>query len=412
MVEIAAVPERPARRWPQDLLDVRAVRRNGWRPHPFRQFVLKVHSRCNLSCSYCYIYHQADQGWRAQPTQMSKGTLVAAAERIAEHAHRHELPDVHVVFHGGEPLLAGLEFLSFAISTLRRTVPADVGLTFHIQTNGVLLDWEVVYCLAEAGVKVGISLDGGVEQQNQHRSSLGGRHHFKSIIDNVRLLGSPRFRESFSGILCVVDLDCDPIEVYESLLDLRPPALDFLLPHGNWSSPPEGRGNGEAGTPYADWLVDVFDRWYDAPAQETEVRLFQEIIGLLLGGSSRVESVGLTPSTVIVIETDGSLEQVDALKSTYHGAAATGLNVRDHHLDTALEHPGVVARQVGRLALADECQNCRIRDVCGGGYYPHRYRAESGFRNPSVYCPDLLELITHIQTRVMTDLARRKGGKQ
>ena len=43
--------------------------------------------------------------------------------------------------------------------------------------------------------------------------------------------------------------------------------------------------------------------------------------------------------------------------------------------------------------------------ICGGGLYPHRYRAGSGFRHPSVYCADLLRLITHVRDRVRGDLA-------
>src|SRR5262249_15228527 len=78
-----------------------------WRPPPIRQFVLKVHSRCNLACDYCYVYRMADQTWRDQPLAMSRETLRLAADRIAEHAARHRLSRVGVVLHGGEPLLAG-----------------------------------------------------------------------------------------------------------------------------------------------------------------------------------------------------------------------------------------------------------------------------------------------------------------
>jgi uncharacterized protein len=35
--------------WPASL-DLLELRRSGWRPTPFRQFVLKLHSRCNLAC--------------------------------------------------------------------------------------------------------------------------------------------------------------------------------------------------------------------------------------------------------------------------------------------------------------------------------------------------------------------------
>jgi uncharacterized protein len=43
-------------------------------------------------------------------------------------------------------------------------------------------------------------------------------------------------------------------------------------------------------------------------------------------------------------------------------------------------------------------------EICGGGLYPHRYRDGEGFRHPSVYCPDLLRLITHVRNRVLADL--------
>src|ERR1043166_2879062 len=55
----------PGSEWPAGL-DIRGLLEQGWRPTPFREFVLKVHSRCNLTCDYCYIYEMADQSWRAQ----------------------------------------------------------------------------------------------------------------------------------------------------------------------------------------------------------------------------------------------------------------------------------------------------------------------------------------------------------
>jgi uncharacterized protein len=168
-----------------------------------------------------------------------------------------------------------------------------------------------------------------------------------------------------------------------------------------------------AGTdaPYGDWLVAAFDRWYDVPERETEVRLFAEIIHLVLGGASRSEQVGLSPAALIVVDTDGSLEQVDTLRSAYHGAAATNLNVRTHAFDAALRHPAVAARQLGLDGLGPECQDCDIRRICGGGYYPHRYREGSGFRHSSVFCRDLTRLIRHIHGRVRTDVAALLGGR-
>ncbi len=40
------------------------------------------------------------------------------------------------------------------------------------------------------------------------------------------------------------------------------------------------------------------------------------------------------------------------------------------------------------------------------GHYAHRYRRGTGFRNRSVYCADLARIITHVRSRVTTDLQR------
>jgi uncharacterized protein len=42
-----------------------------------------------------------------------------------------------------------------------------------------------------------------------------------------------------------------------------------------------------------------------------------------------------------------------------------------------------------------------VVNICGGGYYPHRYSKILEFDNPSVYCEDLYKLITHIEDAVI-----------
>jgi uncharacterized protein len=128
---------------------------------------------------------------------------------------------------------------------------------------------------------------------------------------------------------------------------------------------------------------------------------------VMLGGAAATEMIGLSAARLAVIETDGAIEQADTLKVAYHGAPGTGLHVTTDHLDAALLLPGVAARQLGEQALSAECRRCRIRRVCGGGLYAHRYRAGTGFANPSVYCPDLMRLIDHIHATVRADINSR-----
>jgi uncharacterized protein len=382
--------------WPLLDLDVAAVRAAGYSAVPFRQFILKVHSRCNLSCSYCYVYEMADQAWRELPRRMSQPVAAKTVERIAEHAEKHGLTSVDVILHGGEPLLAGAGWLASLVGSLRAQVPARVNVA--VQTNGTLLDRPLLRTLQSLGVMIGVSLDGDAEATGRHRRYANGRNSFDAVADGLDLLQSPEFRDCYSGILCTVDIGNDPVATYESLLKFSPPALDLLLPHANWSSPASGTG-------YADWLISVFERWYRAPRQETRIRLFSELIQLVLGQPGAVEGLGLLPSTLIVVDTDGSIKQLDSLSSTYPGAADTGLHVASSSFDDALDHPTTVARQIGAEALSPKCRACEVMEICGGGLYPHRFRNGTGFQNPSVYCDDLLRLITHVRDRLVADLS-------
>jgi len=335
---------------------------------------------------------------------MSSAVVRQAAERIAEHAGTHSLDEVRIILHGGEPLLAGKAFLRDLHASITAALSKPTVASFGMQTNAVRLNHQLIELCAELRMTVGISLDGDREANNRHRRFRNDRSSSDQVVAAIARLLHSDHPELFSGILCTIDVANDPVATYEHLVGLGAPAVDFLLPHGNWTDPPPAWGGADA-TPHADWLIAIFDRWFDAPRREVRVRYFEEIINVLLGGRSQVETIGLTPATLVVIETNGAIEQVDALKSAFDGAAATGLSVFDSSFDDALRSPGMAARQLGAASLAPACQACRYRSVCGGGYYPHRYRRGSGFLNPSVYCADLFKLIGHIRTRVQAALA-------
>lgn len=371
-----------------------------------RQFVLKVHGRCNLACTYCYVYESVDQSWRDKPVTMSLSTVRAAGERIREHSRAHGTPEVEITLHGGEPLLVGHAGLRDLVEELRTAVGADLRLNVGLQTNGVLLDERFAQYLLEADIRVGVSLDGGRAANDRHRLFAHGGSSHDAVLRAVRLLSSPTYRRIFSGVLATIDPANDPVQLFEDLLALDPGRIDLLLPHATWDNPPPAARPGA--TVYGDWLVAFFDAWYQAPPR-MGVRLFEEIMHALLGGASRAEAVGLSAPTSLVIESDGSFERSDILKVTYPGAPETGYDVRRHSVDDVMGHPDVAALMRGRAGLSPTCQECPIVAACGGGLYAHRYRTGHGFANPSVYCHDLGRLINHVADRIQIDLATRRG---
>jgi uncharacterized protein len=396
--------------WPYRGLDLDVLRESGWRPSPFDEFVIKIHSRCNLACDYCYMYELADQSWRDQPRTMSRAVVNATARRIADHARRHELDSVRVVLHGGEPLLAGSELISFLAREFRTAVGPDIGLDLRVQTNGALLSSSIVDVLREFDVRVGVSLDGDRSANDRHRRTRRGDSSYDAVMCGLELLLNERYRRLFGGFLAVVDLVNDPIATYEHLASFDPPSIDFLLPHGTWAAPPPGKtacggGGDTTDTSYGQWLNTAFDHWHARGGARAPVRLFTSAIEQLMGRQGTSEQLGTGAASFLVIETNGAIEQVDSLKVAFEGATRTGLHVLRDDLDAAFTHPGVVARQIGIQALSTTCLDCRLRDACGGGIYAQRYRFGTGFKNPSVYCADLTVFLEHVLARIRADLA-------
>jgi uncharacterized protein len=387
--------------WPYRELDVTPLRGAGWRPVPVRDVIVKVHQRCNLACTYCYVYQHEDQSWHDRPAVMPAEIWQATIDKLRQHVRRHRMPALRVILHGGEPLLLGARLGELA-SDLRTALDGECDLQIGVQTNGVLLGAKMMAHLRAHRVKVGVSVDGTKADHDRQRVTHAGRGTFDRVATALDLLRQEENRANYGGLLCTVSATTDPVATYRTLRAFDPPLINFLLPHANWEHPPP-RPDDRA-TPYGDWLVEAFECWYQDP-EPPRIQFFEDVIVLLLGGKGTSEQIGLSPAALVVVETDGAIEQVDALKSAYPGAAATGLDIRRDELDAVLDDPGVIARQIGLAALGDECSSCPIRRVCGGGHYVHRYRAGAGFRNPSVYCADLKRIIDHIRGRITADIA-------
>jgi uncharacterized protein len=366
-------------------------------PLTISQYVLKVHSRCDLACDHCYVYEHADQSWRGKPRAMSSAIVDAAARRIAEHAVRHQLGRVRVVLHGGEPLLIGHAGMAEILAALDRRIAPVTKLYVSIQTNGVLLDERWCDLFGQHGVMIGVSLDGDRAANDRHRRFADGRSSYEFVSRSLALLREPRYRHLYAGILCTIDIGNDPIAVYEALIAQDPPRLDLLLPHATWENPP-ARPAGLS-DPYAAWLLAVYRRWA-RDGRPVPIRYFDSLISVATGGPSWTAAVGTDPVDLMVIETDGSFEEPDSLKIAYDGASATSLHVSSHTVDDVAKLPGFAVRGGGVAALSRTCQACEVVQVCGGGLYAHRYRAQTGFDNPSVYCADLKSLITQLSPEV------------
>src|ERR1041384_248663 len=107
---------------------------------PLSQVILKVASRCNLNCSYCYVYHKADTSWQARPALMPEAVFETALARIRRHCERSGQQDIRLTFHGGEPCLLGVRTFDEWCRRIRRALDNLSRIDLSIQTNATLID--------------------------------------------------------------------------------------------------------------------------------------------------------------------------------------------------------------------------------------------------------------------------------
>lgn len=364
-------------------------------------FLIKVASRCNLACDYCYMYQHADQAWRKQPSIMARETREAVAKRIGEYVSQNHIPEICVVFHGGEPLLAGAQVIADTATWIRRLLPGGTKSSFSLQTNGTLLTDETIRVFLDADIGVSISLDGDERANDLHRLDHAGRSTYDASLAGLMLLErSPRI---FSGIISVVDPKTDPEELFAFFSSRRPPRWDFLLPDAHHDRLPPGREADPA--LYERWLIRAFDLWFDK-YPELPVRTFEALVGACLGMPSQTDAFGFGDPSLLTIETDGSYHDLDVLKITRNGFTSLGRDVWSGSIDEASRSEGL-ARHASLLrleGLSEQCQLCPENGVCGGGAVPHRYSDANELNNPTVYCQEMRALIAHIRRRLRAAL--------
>ena len=288
------------------------------------------------------------------------------------------------------------------LAVWREEVSGVAETSFSVQSNGTLLDDEWVETLFEESVRIGISIDGPREFHDRFRVDHKGRGSFDAVVAAIQKLRShPHGSDVFSNVMAVVNPEVPPGELMDFWRSLDVEGFDLSLPHANYAHPPP---RAIAAKSYGNWMIEFFDLWFDWNRQDRHVRFFENIIRMLFGYPMSTDNIGGKPVGVIVVETDGGIEPTDAFKSCDNGITKLGLNVRTHSFDDLYSIDMVSVLQSGSIALCASCQGCDARNVCGGGYMPHRFSLQNGFDNPSIYCNDLYELVHHISRRVQESM--------
>jgi uncharacterized protein len=224
-------------------------------------WVVKASKLCNLRCRYCYEWESLGDAQRLTLAQWER-IFAAAAEFARLKAARNPGCEIEtrIIWHGGEPLLLGAEYIDSVIALQRRIFgnqPEVSGTVRNLlQTNFYRVEPEIMDCLARNNVSVGISIDFVAGA----RLNAAGETTERRVRDNMRRY---RGHESLQGLIVVLaGHTARHLEAIYRFARRREMTLRVLpLFDGPESRPMNGLGL--SGDEAVDALFGLFRLWLD-----------------------------------------------------------------------------------------------------------------------------------------------------
>ena len=152
-------------------------------PAAFNIMIKPAGSLCNLDCHYCYYLDKADIYGGHQPRM----TADMLEKVVKEYIDANDVPQVQFNWHGGEPLVLGLDFYKKALEFEKKYAG---GKTVYntLQTNGTLITDEAAAFFAENNFLIGISVDGPADIHDKFRKDKGGTPTFDKVMRGIGML--------------------------------------------------------------------------------------------------------------------------------------------------------------------------------------------------------------------------------
>ena len=239
----------------------------------FQIFAKPVGPTCNLNCRYCYYLEKKSLYKLTDSFLMSDDILEIYIKQLIEASTGNV---IDFSWHGGEPLLAGIDFYRKVLKLQSAFKPAGTTIRNGIQTNGTLIDEEWCRFLAEEGFLIGISMDGPAEFHNIYRRTKDDGNTWYNVNRGFQLLKKYGI---IAEILCVVNAQNvqHPFVIYDFLKQTGAKFITFLplvVPESDSSS-----GVSSDSVPseeFGFFLSEVFDKWVEEDIGEIKVQIFEE----------------------------------------------------------------------------------------------------------------------------------------
>jgi len=326
----------------------------------FQVFAKPAGSACNLRCRYCYYLEKKKLYPDTDHFLMAYNIL---EEYIKQHIEASTESTINFSWHGGEPLLAGINFYRNVLRLQSSYNREGRRIVNGIQTNGTLLNEEWCRFFAEEGFIIGMSIDGPEEPHNKFRRTKDDRTTWHKVISGFQLL---KKHGVIPEILCVVNSENvkNPLVIYDFFKHIGAKYITFLpLVEPETDSEGGVSRNSVPSEEFGHFLCEVFDTWVENDIGEIKIQVFEEVARTAFDQEHTLCIFKINCGGVPVVEHNGDFYSCDHYvdKDSLLG------NIMDHSLTSFLESERQKLFGLSKsISLPEYCIECEVRAMCNG----------------------------------------------
>lgn len=348
--------------------------------------IIQTSSDCNFDCSYCYV--KASTGGVKQRMSLEE------VDRLIRNCSIG-FDEVKFCWHGGEPLLMGIEFYQKALQIQQEiTLNQKTEFKNALQTNGSLLNYEWLDFFMENKFSVGVSFDAPPEtnQFQRVRDKAISEIYIFDIIEKLKRNGL------FFNALCVISRNNvrKGEEIFNFFKSLNTNSYSLLLMmKTSLADCPEQPTNKELFELYK----TTFELWLNEKHNFRVIEPIETIVRSLLGekmpklcafgNHCLVRMITITPLGNVVpcgsfVSSEfvlGNVFKEPLLKTLYSRRAENFRNQRARYINT-------------------HCLDCEFISICRGGCREVAFWHSGSYDGEYPYCKARKEIFMYIRRRL------------
>jgi len=342
--------------------------------------IFKATEACNSNCVYCDVVH------RKKPRTIPIELLEVVYQRINDYLVERPDEEMQVIWHGGEPCMAGLELYKAALRFQNTyCLTTKDRIKYAVQSNLTMINQEFIDVFNQMGIfNIGTSYEPipGVRGIGKKRDS---RLYNKLFFDGVNLLEENGMTYGFIYVVTKKVLD-KPLEVFYHLSNLKP--------HGEFDLHPvlvyddaakESLDSAITQEEFADFLGIIFKVWWEHRDRYPEVEPFRSYLRHYQGDFS---GLGCNDSPTcglhLYIGPDGETSQCG--RAADWSLLKYG-NIQDKSLIEIFSDAQRAEIDSRQDFLRDkDCKDCEYWRICHGGCPLDAYNKNKTFAAKTDQC--------------------------